>query len=114
AIDRFRAHMDADLATPAATALLFDLVTRANTALGAGDLAAAAPVVDAVLVIAGALGLTARAADTELDEETSRLVAERDQARAAKDFARSDAIRDQLTAMGWIVKDTPGGTAIHR
>jgi cysteinyl-tRNA synthetase len=114
ALDRFRAHMDDDLATPAATALLFDLVTRANAALGRDEVATAAPLVDAVLVVAGALGLVARAADTELDDDTRRLVAERDEARAAKDFARSDAIRDRLTALGWVVQDTPAGTTVHR
>ena len=113
-LDRFRELMDDDLATPAATALLFDVVGRANVALGAGDLAAAAPLVEASLGVAGALGLTARAVDTELDEDARRLVAERDQARSARDFARSDAIRDQLAARGWTVQDTPEGTQIHR
>jgi cysteinyl-tRNA synthetase len=60
------------------------------------------------------LGLVARTADTALDEEASRLVVERDEARAARDFARSDVIRDRLSALGWVVQDTPGGTAIHR
>ncbi|MGH9177020.1 MAG: cysteine--tRNA ligase [Acidimicrobiales bacterium] len=114
ALGRFRRHMDDDLATPAVTALLFDLVTRANTALGQDDLATAALLVDALLVVSGALGLTARAADTELDEDTRRLVAERDDARAAKDFARSDAIRDQLVALGYVVQDTTAGTTVHR
>ena len=114
ALERFRAHMDDDLATPAATALLFDLVGRANVALGRDDLAVAAPLVEAILSMAGALGLVARSVDTDLDEETRRLVGERDAARAARDFARSDAIRDALTARGWVVQDTPDGTTVHR
>ena len=114
ALERFRAHMDDDLATPAATALLFDLVGRANVALGRDDLAAAAPLVEAILSMAGALGLVARSVDTDLDEETRRLVGERDAARAARDFARSDAIRDALTARGWVVQDTADGTTVHR
>ncbi len=114
ALERFRHHMDDDLATPAATGLLFDLVSRANVHLESLDPAAAAPTVAAAIEIAGALGLVARHRDTELDEETSRLVAERDAARAVRDFARSDAIRDQLTQRGWVVKDTSGGTTIHR
>jgi len=114
ALDRFRALMDDDLATPAVTGLLFDLVGSANTALAAGDVVAAAPTVAAALAIAGALGLAPRVAETALDEETARLVAERDEARAARDFDRSDAIRDRLTALGWVVQDTPAGTSVHR
>ena len=114
ALEQFRTAMDSDLDTPAATALMFTLVRRANAALDAGDDRDAAPLVLATLEIAGALGLEPKAADTALDEETVRLVAERDEARAAKDFARSDALRDQLTALGWTVRDTPAGTTVHR
>jgi len=42
------------------------------------------------------------------------LVAERDLARATKDFARSDALRDELVERGWLVEDTPEGTVLHR
>jgi cysteinyl-tRNA synthetase len=41
-------------------------------------------------------------------------VAERDEARRAKDFARADALRDELVARGWTVEDTASGTAIRR
>ena len=41
-------------------------------------------------------------------------MAERDEARRAKDFARADALRDELVARGWTVEDTPNGTAIRR
>ena len=57
-------------------------------------------------MLAAALGLSLRAADTEVDEESARLVAERDEARRAKDFARADALRDELVARGWTVEDT--------
>ena len=111
---RFRAAMDDDLATPAVTSQLFELVTAANRALAADDVQGAAPTVAAVLEIAGALGLAPRTAEVTLDEETARLVAERDEARAARDFARSDALREQLAALGWVVQDTPSGTSVHR
>jgi cysteinyl-tRNA synthetase len=42
------------------------------------------------------------------------LVAERDEARKNKDFARADALRDELVALGWTVEDTAAGTAIRR
>ncbi len=50
----------------------------------------------------------------ELPEDVQTLVSRRDEARAAKDFARSDAIRDQISAMGYEVMDTPGGTKVRR
>ena len=59
-------------------------------------------------------GVPLRAAEAEVDEESARLVAERDEARAARDFARADALRDELVALGWTVEDTPSGTAIRR
>ncbi len=114
ALAAFRTAMDDDLGTPAATGSLFALVRAANGALGRDDVAGAAPVVAAVEQIAAALGLVALTADTAVDADVTALVAERDAARAAKDFARSDAIRDQLVGLGWTVKDTPGGTAVHR
>ena len=49
-----------------------------------------------------------------IPEDVQALVRERDDARAAKDYARSDAIRDRLTAMGWEVMDTSGGTKVRR
>ncbi len=51
----------------------------------------------------------------EMDaERIEQLLAERDAARKAKDFARADAVRDQLKAMGVTIEDTPGGTAWRR
>lgn len=107
ALERFRSLMDDDLSTPQATALLFDLVGRANAS---GDGAAAA----AAYEIAKAVGLTLRSEDTAVPEDVQVLVRERDEARASKDWARSDAIRDQLQADGWVVEDTPDGTKVRR
>ena len=49
----------------------------------------------------------------EVPRDVEALVAERDQARAQKDFGRSDEIRDRLTEMGWEVMDTDAGTRIR-
>ena len=65
-------------------------------------------------VLLAALGVPLRGADAEVDEESAQLVAARDEARGAKDFARADALRDELVARGWTVEDTPNGTAIRR
>jgi cysteinyl-tRNA synthetase len=42
------------------------------------------------------------------------LARRRDEARAARDFALADALRDQIQAQGWVVEDTATGTAIRR
>ena len=108
--------MDDDLDTPGALAGIFELVTAANSAADAGDEAEGRR-------LAGTRGACSLAAlgrvrsgrrHVEVDEESARLVAERDEARAAKDFARADALRDELVALGWTVEDTPTGTAVRR
>ena len=52
--------------------------------------------------------------DADGDAEIDALVRERDDARAARDFARADALRDELTARGIKLEDTPSGTVWHR
>jgi cysteinyl-tRNA synthetase len=111
-LDAFRAAMDDDLDTPAAMAVLFDTVRRANAALDAGAPEAGA-LVGATTEIAAALGLEiGRTQDVPADVQEQ--AAALDAARAAKDYARADAIRAELQAAGWIVETTPTGTAVRR
>jgi cysteinyl-tRNA synthetase len=114
ALERFRAHMDDDLNTPAALAGIFELVTEAHTRGDTGDETGGRDVARSAAVLAAALGLSLRGDASVIDDATSRLVAARDEARAARDFGRADALRDELTAMGWTVEDTPEGTAVRR
>lgn len=113
-LERFVEAMDNDLQTPEATALLFDTTTRANAALDAGDVDTAATLAAAAKEIAGAMGLELRATAGEVDAATAALVRQRDEARAAKDFAAADRIREQLVASGWVVEDTASGTKVRR
>jgi len=110
----FCAAMDDDLDTPAAVAGLFELVRRANAAADADDRADAERRAVAVGGLAGALGLTVRAAVDQVDDEVRALVAERDQARAARDWPRADAVRARLVGLGWVVEDGPEGTRVRR
>jgi cysteinyl-tRNA synthetase len=113
ALDQFRAAMDDDMQTPAATGLLFDLVRRANAALDRGDAAAAGPAAAAALEIAAALGLELRAEVDAVPDEVRGWARERDEARAAKDWARADALRDRITGAGYVIEDTASGAVVR-
>ncbi|HWE68612.1 MAG TPA: cysteine--tRNA ligase [Acidimicrobiales bacterium] len=114
ALAAFRARMDDDLDTPGALAGIFDLVSAAHTRGDSGDEEGGRQLAHSAAVLAAALGLSLNGESGDMDEETARLVAERDAARSGKDFARADALRDELTALGWTVEDTPQGTAVRR
>jgi cysteinyl-tRNA synthetase len=114
ALAAFHTRMDDDLDTPGALAGVFELVTAAHSAADAGNAAEGNRLAATAAVLVAALGVPLRAADTEVDEASAQLVAQRDQARGDKDFARADALRDELVARGWTVEDTAGGTAIRR
>jgi cysteinyl-tRNA synthetase len=114
AVDRFVERMDDDLDTPAVIADVFDLVRAGNTAVDAGDEHRAHELAAAVFVITDALGLAIRTDEDDVDEPTAALIAARNAARSAKDFAEADRLRDELVALGWTVKDGPEGTKVHR
>jgi cysteinyl-tRNA synthetase len=115
AVGDFTTRMDDDLDTPGALAIVFDLARRANAAADAGDMDGAGQAARTADVLAGALGLRlGGSSDVEIDAAAADLVAARDEARAARDWARADALRDELEAAGWLVEDGTGGTRIRR
>jgi cysteinyl-tRNA synthetase len=103
--------MEDDLDTPKVMALVFDTVRRVNVGLEAGDDVSA--MVAAVLEICGALGLELSAGSDVPDDVAAKATA-LDQARADKDYAAADALRDELQADGWIVETTKDGTTVRR
>ena len=121
--DAFAAAMDDDLNTSGALAALFDLAGAGNERLRLADdgdaearamLAAAADVL--VELGDGVLGLHLEATleqasrlEVRLAPLVDDLLAQREAARAARDFAAADAIRDRLAAVGVVVEDRPGG-----
>lgn len=111
-LERFRALMDNDLDTPSATALLFDTVRQANAALDVGD-ATAASLAAAALEICRAFGLELRSS-TDVPAEVLERAAALDQARANKDFATADTVRQELQEQGWIVETTKAGTSVRK
>lgn len=111
-LSKFRVLMDNDLDTPGATALLFDTVRRANAALDA-DSAEVGGLVAAVREICTAFGLVL-VADQDVPADIVAKASALDAARAAKDFAGADALRDELKAAGWTVETTSKGTVVRR
>jgi cysteinyl-tRNA synthetase len=105
--------MDNDLDTTAAMALVFDSVRRANAAMDAGDIATVSSVRAAVIEILGALGLELSIGD-DIDADIVAKGVALDAARAAKDFAAADAIRNELQAAGYVVETTKDGTRVRR
>ncbi len=115
----FTNAMDEDFNTPAALAVLFDLTTEINKLLGSniplsrGTLQA---IDDTYRALGGhVLGIVPeqfrREADGELLEGLVKLLIEmRSEARGAQDYARADAIRERLAALGVILEDRPEGT----
>jgi cysteinyl-tRNA synthetase len=113
ALTGFREAMDDDLDTPRATALVFDLVRRANARLAEGNDDAAAPAAAAVRELTGALGLELQSEGGDVPEEIAVLARQRDEARAARDWATADALRDRIIDAGYAVEDTPAGTVVR-
>jgi len=112
----FESAMDDDFNTADALAALFELARASNTYLRQpqANMSALEAVYSAFKDLAGeVLGLLPREQES-LDQEVEALIKERKRARSNKDFARADAIRDELKQMGIILEDTPEGTRWKR
>lgn len=112
--DRFGAALDDDLNISAALGALFDLVRETNRAMDAGELSpeAARGLLDYLRGIDAVLAFEPESA--ELPADVAALLGERNAARASKDWTRSDILREELLARGWLVKDTKEGTKLTR
>ncbi len=120
----FTAALDDDLGTPGALAAIHGVVREGNTALDAGDRAAAVGAAASVRAMTGVLGLDpldpwwvgAKRADRDDTATAGALAAliedlldRRQQARTAGDFSAADEVRDRLVAAGIEVQDSPDG-----
>ena len=116
AIEAFSTAMDDDLGTPQGVAVIFDTLRRANAALDRGSDDAQA-LAATVTNLAGALGVAVDAAEHGAgagDAAIEDLVARRQAAREARDWATADSLREELSALGVVVEDTPAGPIWHR
>ncbi len=109
--ERFRAAIGDDLNTPRALAVVFDVLR--SEALEPADRRTLLAEFDAWLGLGLAEAEVAPAAQ-ESDPRIDGLVAEREAARKARDFARADAVRDELAAEGITIEDTPEGPRWRR
>lgn len=115
----FYEAMDEDLGVPAALAVVHDTVRAANIACDANDPMTASQLGGQLVAMLTVLGLNPKdsvwaegsesATAAALDVLVRLALAERESARLAKDFNRSDRIRDDLTAAGIVIDDTPAG-----
>jgi cysteinyl-tRNA synthetase len=110
--ERFFDELADDFNTAAARAVLFDWVAEANRRLDAGERLGPGRLGE--MLHAFGLESLLEAGDEEAPEEVRRLAAEREEARAARDFERADRLRDELAELGWEVRDTPEGARLVR
>ena len=110
--ERFFDQLSDDFNTPAARAVLFEWMADANRRLDAGERLSAGRL-DEMLHALGLESLLERG-EAEAPEEIERIAAEREAARAARDFERADHLRDQLAEQGWEIRDTPDGARLVR
>ena len=111
---KFCTAMDDDLNTPDALAAVFDLVKDINTLSASSSKEALETAAAAFDEITGVLGLLYNRKKDEVPAEVTALVEKRAAAKKAKDWATADAIRAELTAMGWAVKDTAQGPQLSK
>lgn len=112
----FGEALDDDLNISGGLAVVFDLVRDTNKLIddnglssdGAKNAAALLAKLDAVT------GLFGEVKDDSVPQEILDLAQERQEARRNKDFARADAIRDELAEKGWVLEDTPDGLRVKK
>ena len=113
-VTRFTEAMDDDLNVSATWAAVFDWVRDTNRKLASDELTAGSAATELANWehINNVLGIGH--IEEDAPAEILALAEERQAARKAKDFARSDQIRDQLAAQGWIIEDPPKGPRVKR
>ncbi len=114
-LERFSQALDEDLNVSAAWGAIFEWVRETNRLIAEKKFspAQAAAALAAWEKIDGVFGIGAKAAE-EIPAELISLLGQRQAARKAKDFKRSDAIRDELKAKGWVIEDTPKGPRLKK
>ncbi len=116
ALADFETAMDDDFNTAAALAAIHDMVREVNTVIANDRILSKdrEAVLDAIAKFDSVLGIFGKADEGSLDAEIEALVAEREEARRQRNFARSDEIRDLLAERGIVLEDTKDGVRWKR
>ena len=114
AVAKFDETMDDDLNTADAIGAIFELVKEGNLAITADTARAAIKsTLSTLKEMTDVLGILARENDA-IPDDIKALVEQRKQARAEKNWAESDRLRDEITARGFVLEDTPKGAKVRR
>jgi cysteinyl-tRNA synthetase len=105
---KYIAALEDDLDTPTALATVFEFITEGNKLLDTGN-QDAGPMLEFMLRDFDAVFGVIRKSEQEVSNEAASLLKERELARAAKEWARSDELRKKLLGLGIEVQDTPQG-----
>ncbi|MGK2878449.1 MAG: cysteine--tRNA ligase [Solirubrobacterales bacterium] len=110
--ERFYAALADDFNTPAAMAEIFSWVRDTNRRLDAGETVGGLNALREALTVLG-LESVFESGEEEADSAALALLDARQRARAEKNFAKADALRDELLALGWEIRDTPAGPVLR-
>ena len=114
--EKFEEALDKDLNISGALGELFTIITETNSALDKGQLnpAHARRLLEWWERVNRTLAIEPDAGADEYPDEVKTLLDQRAQARAGKEWKRSDELRDAIAALGWTVKDTKDGQKVTR
>lgn len=116
ASESFIAHMDDDMNTADAVTDIYTLVKAMNTALASNKASESALKLayEKLSELMDVLGVELLVDKEEIPEDVMDLVNQRAEAKKAKNFAEADRLRDEITAKGYSVKDTPNGPQVEK
>ena len=114
-VEKYEAAMEDDFNTADAVSAVFELVKLSNSTASAESTSAYVGwMKETIERLCGVLGIITEKKEEILDSEIEDMIAQRQAARKAKDFAEADRLRDAIAALGYTVRETRQGTEITK